>query len=219
MAAVESLVTAIAELQTKLGDAELQIDEAQQRKLLAYLDQLAKWNSAYNLTSIPRDQWIDELLLDALVALPYLNDSEVSQRSLLDVGSGAGLPGVPLALARPELNVTCLDSNGKKTRFINQVKIDLQIPNLDVVQSRVEAFSSEQGYDLIVSRAYAELNTFLTSTEHLLAEGGNWLAWKGEKLEQELNQLTIPVRILDKIQVSLPGVTAQRYLVKLGRCT
>lgn len=219
MAAVESLVTAIAELQTKVGNAELQIDEAQQRKLLAYLDQLAKWNSAYNLTSIPRDQWIDELLLDALVALPYLNDSEVSQRSLLDVGSGAGLPGVPLALARPELNVTCLDSNGKKTRFINQVKIDLQIPNLDVVQSRVEAFSSEQGYDLIVSRAYAELNTFLTSTEHLLAEGGNWLAWKGEKLEQELNQLTIPVRILDKIQVSLPGVTAQRYLVKLGRCT
>lgn len=200
-----------AELAKAVTVLDLGLNEAQQHKLLAYLALLAKWNRAYNLTSIPQSQWLTELLLDSLVALPHIHKARV-----LDVGTGAGLPGIPLAIARPDLRLTLLDSNGKKTRFIKQVAIDLQIPNLDVVQSRVEDFKPDTGYDLVVSRAYAELDVFLHSTSHLLAIDGEWLAWKGSNVAQEVNRLSMPVEVKEIISISLPDVP-ERYLVRIAK--
>lgn len=204
--------SARAEFHALLQQAGLVLDTGQQQSLLAYLDRLAYWNRAYNLTSLAPGRWLSEVLLDALVAMPYID-----QGPILDVGSGAGLPGVPLAIAFPGLAVTCLDSNGKKTRFINQVKIELQIPNLDVVQSRIESYTAQPGYGLIVSRAYAELQQFVRSSAHLLRQGGAWLAWKGDKVDAELGRLTHAVKVLVKAEVDLPGVEASRYLIKLQK--
>ena len=192
-------------------DLKIDVNSSQQATLIDYLSLLAKWNRAYNLTSIPNPCWVSELLLDALVAMPYLHKGPI-----LDVGSGAGLPGVPLAIARPDLNFTLLDSNGKKTRFIKQVAIDLQIVNLDVIQSRIEDFTDASGYALIVSRAYAELDVFLNSTRHLLAEQGHWLAWKGTRLKLELEKVSMPVVVNETIEIKLPDVAGQRYLLDIS---
>ncbi len=190
----------------------IDLDVSQQASLIGYLSLLAKWNRAYNLTSIPGPQWVNELLLDALVALPYIHNGPI-----LDVGSGAGLPGIPLAIARPELDFTLLDSNGKKIRFIKQVAIDLKLTNLDVIQSRIEDFTAASGYALIVSRAYAELDVFLNSTAHLLAKQGHWLAWKGAKLESELEKVSMPVVVNETVEVKLPDVAGHRYLLDISR--
>lgn len=194
------------------SDLNINLSNSQQAGLFSYLSLLAKWNRAYNLTSIPNSQWQTELLLDALVALPYIDKSPV-----LDVGSGAGLPGIPLAIARPDLEFTLLDSNGKKTRFIKQIAIDLPLPNLNVIQSRIEDFTAASGYALIVSRAYAELDVFINSTQHLLAKQGRWLAWKGAKLQLELEKVSMPVVINQTIEVKLPGVAGPRYLLDISK--
>ncbi len=193
-------------------DLRIDLSGFQQARLIDYLFLLAKWNRAYNLTSIPDSNWVTELLLDALVALPCIDKGPV-----LDVGSGAGLPGVPLAIARPDLSFTLLDCNGKKTRFIKQVAIDLRISNLDVIQSRIEDFTAATGYALIVSRAYAELDIFLNSTQHLLAKQGHWLAWKGARLKSELEKVSMPVVVNQTIEVELPDVAGSRYLLDISK--
>ncbi len=204
------------ELAIQLGqacsDLKIDISDSQQATLIDYLSLLAKWNQAYNLTAIPDSCWVTELVLDALVALPYIDYGPI-----LDVGSGAGLPGIPLAISRPDLDFTLIDSNGKKTRFIKQVAIDLKMTNLDVIQSRIEDFTAASGYALIVSRAYAELDVFLNSTQHLLAEQGRWLAWKGARLKSELEKVSMPVVINKTITVNLPDVAGQRYLLDISR--
>jgi len=200
-----------ADLTVGLKQFALQILDGQQQSLLAYLDMLQKWNLSYNLTAIrdPRSM-VNELVLDALVALPIL-----SQGPILDVGTGAGLPGIPLAITRPDLSFTLLDSNGKKIRFIKQVVFELQIGNVDVVQSRVEAFQPETGFAMIVSRAYADMQKLVTSTSHLLAENGEWLAWKGELIDAELTAVKKCAQVEEIIPVQIPGVTAPRHLVRL----
>lgn len=193
-----------------LAQLQLALEPSQQARLLNYLRLLKKWNTHFNLTAIAPSRWINELLLDALVAMPLLQRGPV-----LDVGSGAGLPGIPLAIACPQLHFTLLDSNGKKTRFIKQVVIDLQITNVDVVQSRIEVFRPTGRFAWVISRAFAGLDKFLSSTSHLLAEPGEWLAWKGENLANELARLTPEYRHLETIPIRLPGLSGQRNLVKL----
>lgn len=199
-------------LQTGLRRLNLDVPAAQQHALLAYIDLLSSWNKSFNLTAVrdPREM-INQHLLDALVAMPYLSGNG----PVLDVGSGAGLPGIPLAICRPDQHFTLLDSNGKKIRFIRQVVISLQLENVDVVQSRVENYRPATPFALIVSRAFASLEQFLRLTRHLLAPGGEWLAWKGELDSAELQGLEDLAQRVDTIAVQLPGVTGKRQLVRL----
>jgi len=201
------------ELQLAAGLEQLDIvlKDSQQQSLLAYLSLLQKWNQSYNLTAI-RDpaEMVSQLLLDALVALPFIDRGPI-----LDVGTGAGLPGVPLAIARPDLSFTLLDSNGKKIRFINQVVIELQITNLDVVQSRVEDFQADESFAIVVSRAYADMAKLITSTSHLLLKDGEWLAWKGGLIDAELTAVKQYAQVEAIIPVQLPGVSGARHLVRL----
>ncbi|MEJ2361179.1 MAG: 16S rRNA (guanine(527)-N(7))-methyltransferase RsmG [Gammaproteobacteria bacterium] len=198
-------------LQTGLHTLKLDVPAASQQALLAYIDLLVSWNKSFNLTAIrdPRDM-VNQHLLDALVALPYIKRGPV-----LDVGSGAGLPGLPLAIVRPDLHFCLLDSNGKKVRFIKQVAITLQLTNVDVVQSRVETFQATEPFALIVSRAFASMEEFIRLTRHLLAPTGEWLTWKGELEAAELQGVTEFARVADVIDVELPGVTGKRQLVRL----
>lgn len=199
------------ELESGLHALKLDVPAAQQQALLAYIDLLASWNKSFNLTAIrdPRDM-VNQHLLDALVALPWLHRGPV-----LDVGSGAGLPGIPLALVRPDLHFTLLDSNGKKIRFIKQVVITLQLANVDVVQSRVETYQAPTPFACIVSRAFASLEQFIRLTRHLLAPEGEWLTWKGELDDGELQGVAGLAQVADIIDVQLPGVSGARRLVRL----
>jgi 16S rRNA (guanine527-N7)-methyltransferase len=200
-----------AELYAGLQKLEIQLESGQQQKLLAFLDLLQKWNSSFNLTAIRKPAaMVSELLLDALVALPQL-----SQGPILDVGTGAGLPGLPLSIARPDLAFCLLDSNGKKIRFIKQVVIELQIDNVDVVQSRIEAFQPAGQFATVISRAYADMSKLVTSTSHLLMKDGFWLAWKGELNDAELTRARKHAQVDAVIPVQIPGVSRPRHLVRL----
>jgi len=196
----------------QLAQCQIQLQGHQTDKLVAYLQLLKKWNARFNLTAIHESRWVNELLLDALVALPYISEGPV-----LDVGSGAGVPAIPLAIALPDVHFTLLDSNGKKTRFIKQVVIDLQIPNVDVVQSRVEDYAAPARFTVITSRAFTALDQFVSMTAHLLKEKGEWLAWKGENLRAELDKLSAGIEQVQTIPVSLPETTGRRYLVRLKK--
>jgi 16S rRNA (guanine527-N7)-methyltransferase len=166
-----------AQLATGLRALGLDLDEAQQDCLLRYLALLVKWNRAYNLTAV-RDpaEMVSRQLLDSLSILPWVRGPRV-----LDVGSGAGLPGIPLAIARPGWALTLLDSNGKKTRFLTQVCLELGLANVVVVQARAEQYrpADQRGFDTVTARAFASLAQLLALTRHLLAPGGRWVAMKG----------------------------------------
>ena len=156
-----------------------------------YLSLLCKWNQAYNLTAV-RDQetMITRHIFDSLALLPWMKGAR-----MIDVGSGPGLPGIPLALARPDLHVVLLDSNGKKTRFLNEVKRRLALNHVEVVQSRVENYHPTHDFDTVTSRAFSELQQFIHWTRHLIAADGVWLAMKGRYPEQELAAIDNPYRV------------------------
>ena len=202
-----SLATTLAQ---GLQQLRLVIPARQQDALLEYVHLLQKWNAAYNLTAIrdPADM-LARHILDALVALPWLEPGP-----LLDVGTGAGLPGIPLALTCPDQEFILLDSNGKKVRFIKQVVMALQIQNVDVVQSRVESYEAPTAIGLIISRAFASLLDLLTATRHLQPRYG-WLAGKGQLKADEIAQAQTIAGLEQDIRVELPGVTGDRHLVKL----
>ena len=160
-------------------------------RLLQYLTLLYKWNHAYNLTAIrDMESMVTRHVLDSLAILPWVKGS-----SLLDVGSGAGLPGIPLAIARPELQVVLLDSNGKKVRFLQEVKRVLSLDNVDIVQSRVENYHPPHGFDTVTSRAFSDLEQMITWTAHLPAPNGIWLAMKGRYPDEELRAVHHPYRV------------------------
>ena len=159
-------------LQQGCDDLEVCIAASQRQQLLEYVALLAKWNKAYNLTAVRDEaQMVVRHLLDSLAVVPYLTG-----KRLIDVGTGAGLPGIPLAILFPEREFHLLDSNGKKTRFLTQVKNELGLTNLQVVNSRVEAFEPGQPFDGITSRAFASLADFTQLTRHLGTEQTRWLA-------------------------------------------
>jgi 16S rRNA (guanine527-N7)-methyltransferase len=170
---------------------------------------LAKWNKVHNLTAVrDPEEMITLHLLDALSVLPYLQGS-----SLLDVGSGGGLPGIPLAIARPELSVTLLDSSHKKSAFQRQAKVELGLKNVEVVCGRVEKYQPAQKFDMVISRAFSDLAEYVKLTDHLLSETGKWLAMKGVYPYDEIAQLKkVSVEV---VPLTVPGLEAQRHLVFL----
>jgi 16S rRNA (guanine527-N7)-methyltransferase len=196
------------ELQHGIAQLEIALSAEAQSKLLDYLALLHKWNKIYNLTAIQDPQkMVSHHLLDSLAVLPYLWPGR-----WLDVGCGAGLPGVVLAIARPDWQFILLDSNSKKISFVQQAIIELGLPNASVNCARVEDWQPEKLFDGIISRAYTELGSFLRSTSHLLAEHGRWAAMKGLP-EKELAGMPIGCKVERVISLQVPGLQAARSLV------
>lgn len=200
-------------LQEKLAEGLLQqgisLEAKKQQKLLEYLALLERWNKVHNLTAVrdPSDM-VTLHLLDSLSVLTHIEHGR-----LLDVGSGAGLPGIPLAIARPDLDVTVMDSNHKKASFLRQAKATLGLDNLTVHCGRVEEFKPAAPFDMIISRAFSEIAEFLRLTRHLLASNGVWLAMKGVYPDEELAGLSGVESEVLPLQVA--GLEAQRHLVIL----
>ena len=187
----------------------LDLPAAAQGKLLAFRDLLLKWNKTYNLTAL-RDpqQAVSHHLLDSLAILPH-----VGPGPLLDVGSGGGLPGIPLAIARPDLTVCMVDAVQKKTTFLQQVVIELGLRNVTVHHARVEEMVGQ--FAQITSRAFAELTLFVGLTRHLLAPGGRWLAMKGVRPDDEIAALPAGIVVDAIIPLTVPGLDAERHLIIL----
>ncbi|MCA1924826.1 MAG: 16S rRNA (guanine(527)-N(7))-methyltransferase RsmG [Thiobacillus sp.] len=180
-------------------------------RLLAYLALLDKWNRVYNLTAVREaERMVSHHLLDSLAAVPFFTGPAV-----IDVGSGGGLPGIPLAIARPDLRVTLIDSIAKKTAFLLQVKTELGLTNLNVATARVEDFRPASGFDDIASRAFSGLGEFVTLTRHLLNPGGRWLAMKGLYPNDELAALTPDVKVSANHALVVPGLDASRHVIVL----
>lgn len=196
------------ELQRGIEQLGIALDEEKQHKLLDYLALLHKWNKVYNLTAV-RDpqQMVSHHLLDSLAVLPHLWAGR-----WLDVGCGAGLPGVVLAIARPDWQFSLLDSNSKKTSFVQQAVIELELKNVSVYCERVEEWRPEAKFDGIISRAFTELGDFLRITRHLMPEGGRWAAMKG-LAERELGGVPEGCKVDRIIPLQVPGLQAARSLV------
>jgi 16S rRNA (guanine527-N7)-methyltransferase len=189
----------------KKGLAELQISLSPE-PLMTYLTLLNKWNRTYNLTAVrDLDSMVTRHLLDSLAILPWIDSGR-----LLDVGSGAGFPGIPLALAHPNLEVVVLDSNGKKIRFMQEAKRVLGLDNLEVVQARVETYQPEQKFDTVTSRAFSDLQQMISWTKHLITTSGKWLAMKGRYPETELATINYPYEVKT---YTVPGLTGERCCV------
>jgi 16S rRNA (guanine527-N7)-methyltransferase len=175
----------------------------------AYIDLLVKWNKAYNLTAVrDKNAMIHRHLLDSLSVA-----SHITSQSLLDVGAGAGLPSIPLAILWPDRAITALDSNGKKTRFMQQVKAELKLSNFTVVHSRVEDYYPTHLFDGITARAYATLADIVSSSGHLLTTAGTIWAMKGQIDPDELSALQKPYKVTACLPLCVPGGDAERHLV------
>jgi 16S rRNA (guanine527-N7)-methyltransferase len=196
----------------KLG---VDLSEVQRDQLLAYLALLSKWNKAYNLTAV-RDtaEMVSRHLLDSLSVAPHV---QPGGSRWLDVGSGGGMPGVPLAILFPERSFTLLDSNGKKTRFLTQVKLELKLANLEIVHSRVEQFIPSQPFTGITSRAFSSLEDFTNWTRHLGDRDSHWLAMKGVHPDDELQALPADFQLEGCLVLKVPGCQGQRHLLILRR--
>jgi 16S rRNA (guanine527-N7)-methyltransferase len=194
------------------------LSDTQFERLLDYLALLAKWNAVYNLTAV-RDpaQMVVQHLLDSLAAVPAF----VSATRVLDVGSGGGLPGMVLAIwaqeARPDMRIAMIDTVSKKTAFLTQVKAELGLSNVMVHTGRVEALQVGQPFDVITSRAFADLSDFVNWSGHLLAEGGRFIAMKGIAGSDETGRLPAEWRVLEKTPLAVPGLDAERHLVVIAR--
>lgn len=202
-------------LEQGLCQAGLDIAENQRQQLLDYLDLLQKWNKVHNLTAVrDPEEMVTLHLLDSLSVLPH-----ISGKRLLDVGSGAGLPGIPLAICVPHLQVTVMDSSHKKASFMRQAKAELKLANLEVVCGRVEKHQPPQLFDVVISRAFSDFAEFIALTRHLCAPDGQWLAMKGVYPYDELAQFQAKFADLHEAQViplQISGLEAQRHLVFLS---
>lgn len=204
-----SLAAAAKDLTRGIAALRLPLDGAQQDQLMRYVALLHKWNRVYNLTAVREvERMVSHHLLDSLAILPHVDGANV-----LDVGTGAGLPGIPLAIARPQLPVTLLDSIQKKTAFLQQAVGELGLKNASVVCDRVELWKSPQRFDVIVSRAFAELADFVSQSAHLLAPGGVFIAMKGVKPVEEIARLPGGFRMQNVVRLDVPGLDAERHLV------
>lgn len=198
---------------TEMGVA---LTEAQADKLLDYLDLLQKWNKAYNLTAVrERPAMLTQHVLDSLSIVPHLPPGD-----LLDVGSGGGLPGIPLAILQPERSITLIDTVGKKVAFLRQAAMTLGLKNLSAVSDRIENWvppaAHEAGFAVITARAYATLATLVGQTRRLVAENGGWYAMKGVFPDAEMAELPSDVMVKAVIPLQVPGLGAERHLVLLA---
>ena len=195
---------------------DLALPEGAEAKLLAYLVLLDKWNRVYNLTAVrDPERMVSHHLLDSLATAPFFQGGCPDSIRVLDVGSGGGLPGIPLAIARPELQVTLIDSIAKKTAFLLQAKAELGLSNLNVVTGRVEDYRPDARFDVITSRAFSDLKEFVTLTRHLLKPTGHWLAMKGLYPHEEIAALPPGVKVSADHVVIVPGLEASRHLIVL----
>lgn len=210
-ALAQALKEGVAQLPLALSDAQLE-------RLLDYLALLAKWNAVYNLTAV-RDpsQMVVQHLLDSLAAVPAFE----SAKRVLDVGSGGGLPGMVLAIwaqeSHPDMRIAMIDTVHKKTAFLTQVKAELGLSNVTVHTGRVEALQVDQPFDVITSRAFADLSDFVNWSGHLLADGGRFIAMKGVAGSEETDRLPAAWRLVAKTPMNVPGLGAERHLVIIAR--
>lgn len=185
--------------------------EAIQQQFLKYLHLLQQWNRAFNLTAITEMHDMIYLhVLDSLSINKYLHGDRI-----IDVGTGAGLPGIPLALVNADKHFTLLDSNSKKTRFLTQAVLELNIKNIEVIHSRCEDYQPQQKFDSVVSRAFASLNDMLIHTQHLINEDGQFLAMKGVYPEDEIKVIPKEFKIINTHKLKINGLNAERHLVSL----
>ena len=182
-------------------------------RLLAYTALLAKWNRSYNLTAV-RDPlvMVSHHLLDSLAALPHLPMPATSAR-IADVGTGAGLPGIPLAVVRSDWQVALIESNQKKAAFLRQAKIELALANVEVHEARVETYRPVEGFALVISRAFAELAEFVAACRHLVSASGVLAAMKGKNPQAEIARLPEGVRVSEVVRLQVPFMDAERHLV------
>lgn len=208
---------------TLLADAaalRVTLDSSQVEQLEKYLALLARWNAIHNLTAVDSpQQMVTHHLLDSLSIIPTLQryGSSGSPR-VLDVGSGGGLPGIPVAVSRRDWRVTLIDKVSKKVAFLTQVKLELGLANLDAVSGRVEALAASPSFDLIVARAFSSLGEFVRLTAHLLAPGGAWVAMKGALPDRELAELARAapsVALIETVKLDIPRLAAERHLLVL----
>ena len=194
----------------KLG---LGLDAQACGRLLDYLALLQKWNKVYNLSAIrdPQEMLVKHIF-DSLAVVPY-----IQAEHLIDVGTGGGLPGIPLAIVYPKMQVDLLDSNEKKTRFLVQVKAQLGLDNVQVLHCRVEEHQPQPGYDVVISRAFTALDNFVEITRHLLAENGVWWAMKSQNLPEEMKALPEWVAVDHILDLQVPGLDAKRALVAMHK--
>lgn len=212
---MSSMVTPQHAEELTLGARKLGVEltESQHHQLLAYLALLIKWNKAYNLTAVrDPDEMVSRHLLDSLSVMSFIEGER-----WLDVGSGGGMPGIPMAILFPGTKVTVLDSNGKKTRFLTQVKLELKLDNLEVIHSRAEAFEPQQPFNGIISRAFSSLEDFTQWTRHMGDEQTRWLAMKGLHPADELVALPPDFRLDSAQALAVPGCQGQRHLLILRR--
>lgn len=204
-------------LRDGLAAMHLELPPEQQEKLLAYLALLKKWNRTYNLTAIrDENEMVNQHLLDSLSLLPAIEKSALAGRRWADVGSGAGLPGIPLAIARPTLEFTLIETVEKKSAFQRQAKIELGLKNLAVLGGRVEEVAAG-GFDAVVSRAFAELADFVRLAGHLPVPGGRLYAMKGAIPEDEIGRLPEGWAVAECVKLEVPGLKAQRHLIVLEK--
>ncbi|PHS22283.1 MAG: 16S rRNA (guanine(527)-N(7))-methyltransferase RsmG [Methylophaga sp.] len=200
----------LQQLQRGCDELKLALSQMQLEKLVRYIVLLDKWNKVYNLTSV-RDpqQMISRHILDSLAILPYLSGS-----TLLDVGTGAGLPGIPLAIAQPELAVTLLDSNAKKTRFLQQAKAELALGNITVVHARIEQAELPK-YAMVTARAFAKIDQIIDLAGRHCDDAGSLLLMKGTKPEDELPEMMGDFKLQQVVSLNVPACTGERHLVCL----
>lgn len=200
------------ELLKQLSQNHFNVNEITSKKLVEYVSLLHKWNQIHNLTSI-RDplQMLSKHIIDSLAISPYLLGPNI-----LDVGTGAGLPGLPLALTHPQYRFALLDSNGKKTRFLMHVIQTLMIANVDIIPLRVEKYHPKNCFNSIVSRAFSQLNEFLHKTRHLSCENGIFLAMKGQYPAEEIAAIDADFKLLDTKNLQIAGLDQKRHLLIIG---
>lgn len=198
-----------------LAAMRLEVPDEAADRFAQHLLLIEKWNRVHNLTAVRETaQMVVIHLLDSLAILPYLGEA----RTLLDVGTGPGLPGIPIAIARPDLEVTLLDSSHKKAAFLEQARAELRLENASVVCERVEAWRPERRFDVVVSRAFAELSEFVVQAQHLLAPGGRMLAMKGVYPFEEIAKVPATHRVREVVELRVPDLDAKRHLVHVERC-
>ena len=197
-----------------IKEMHLEVSTAQQDQLLDYLALMNKWNSVYNLTSL-RDpmQMVTHHLLDSLAAVPAF----AGARNVLDVGAGGGLPGIVLAISRPDMQVSMIDTVHKKTAFLKQVKAELELGNVTVHTMKVQDLAVSDKFDVITSRAFADLSDFLDWSGHLLAQGGKFIALKGTAPAQEQERIPAQWKISGLQPLQVPRLGAERHLIFVER--
>lgn len=202
-------------LNRALSDNQLSLTEETKQKLVQYLELMLTWNRVFNLTAITDPKEMVYLhLIDSLLVAPYLHGTQ-----LLDIGTGAGLPGIPLAILHPEHHWTLLDKNNKKTRFLTQTVATLGLKNVTVAHTRGEDFQPPHRFDSILSRAFGTLRLFVETTAHSLADEGMLIAMKGKYPQDELNEVPDTFKVIDIIPVTMQGMAIERHIIRLMRAT